>query len=123
MAKTPAQDFSSLVFGRTHHLAIVVHIAALDPDATFTQAQLEHALGVRNTSSIQRSVAALSQAGFIRKLPRGHGGREQPYERSGSQLWLFATELTRRAAAYEAAGGDPVGAEADEPIQPHLFST
>ena len=120
MASTGSfEQYSKLVFGQEHRLAVVLFIARLPPGGTFTLSELASALGV-GMSSLQRPLDAIEQAGFVEKLNRSAGAPRRPYRRSDSLLWEFAEELSTRAGSFAGFGHDPATVT-KLTIQEHLF--
>ena len=89
---------SKVIFGNRHLLAISAQIAAGDQE--LVARDLETGLGLA-PSTVHRSLAALTTAGLIVRLPRGHGEREQRYRRQEHAFWDAARQLHEEARSKD----------------------
>ena len=81
---------SKALFGNRHLLAMSAQIAMGEQE--LVPRDLEARLGLPS-STVHRSLAALTTAGLMVRLPRGRGEREQRYRRLDHSFWKAVCEL------------------------------
>lgn len=86
---------SKALFGNRHLLAMSARIAVGGDE--LVPRDLENGLTLP-PGTVHRTLAALTTAGLMERLPRGPGEREQRYRRLQHLFWEAATELHAEAA-------------------------
>jgi len=81
---------SKALFGNRHLLEVAATIAEAGPDVRARQ--IEQAAGLA-ASTVHRSLAALSSASLLVRVPRNPGEREQSYFRVPHAFWDAALRL------------------------------
>lgn len=79
-----------MLFGNRHMLAVAAAIADLGPDVRARQ--IERTMGLA-PSTVHRSLATLSLAALLVRVPRDAGEREQAYSRVPHPFWDAARTL------------------------------
>lgn len=90
MAEEAVEGRSKVLFGSRHMLAVAAAIAELGPD--IRARQIEESEGLA-PSTVHRSLATLSSAALLVRLPRERGEREQSYARVAHPFWDAARTL------------------------------
>lgn len=90
MADDPLGARSKALFGNRHMLVVAATIADLGPEVRARQ--LEQSVGLP-PSTVHRSLATLSSARLLIRVPRAPGEREQSYSRVQHPFWDAARTL------------------------------
>lgn len=90
----PIDARSKALFGNRHLLAVSARIAAGAQE--LRPRELQEALGL-GPSTVHRTLAALSAAGLLERLPRRGGERDQRYQRLPHLFWEAAARLQAEA--------------------------
>jgi|SRR5450756_341485 len=89
---------SKALFGNRHLLAVSARIAGGAQE--LRPRELEEVLGL-GPSTVHRTLAALSAAGLLERLPRRRGERDQRYQRLPHPFWEAAARLHAEADAQD----------------------
>jgi hypothetical protein len=99
----PFRTCSRALFGNQVRLEVCAKIAEDEHEVTYSR-KLAEALNLPD-NQVRNELRRLEDGGYLRSVPRVHGGREPVYfQRQPSVLWTFAPLLLAEVQARETHG-------------------